>query len=358
MASEKKKERQHSTGSWGCTLSGLAFLGGLFTALHSSAAVGIPICIVAAFFGWRSERKVSAIAKAHNAHMENAGPLVGDAWRRLFESEGLADVIPNVEPLVRDALRVATRRVESVPRGASRVGGLPDLPPGIAWPRCSDEPMAFLAQFNLEEVARALPARSPLPAKGHLWFFFDLKGWPSGDRPSDAKGSVVLYDSDEASVEPAAAPADLSKRSRFPLCETSFEWFEDIPDLTNEREIDKLLEENYRSESYDEISAHLAAGAQRDSHKLLGFANPVQDVMELDCQLVTNGITFGQRRKEAARVQDLAPGAREWRLLLQVESDGNAGMMWGDAGCLYFWIRDEDLRAAKFDRTWTIFQCS
>jgi hypothetical protein len=25
---------------------------------------------------------------------------------------------------------------------------------------------------------------------------------------------------------------------------------------------------------------------------------------------------------------------------------------------LYFWIRDQDLRAAAFDRTWTILQCT
>jgi uncharacterized protein YwqG len=33
-------------------------------------------------------------------------------------------------------------------------------------------------------------------------------------------------------------------------------------------------------------------------------------------------------------------------------------MMWGDAGCLYYWIRAEDLRARRFDRAWMILQCS
>lgn len=37
-------------------------------------------------------------------------------------------------------------------------------------------------------------------------------------------------------------------------------------------------------------------------------------------------------------------------------------MSWGfdpeDAGsCLYYWIRDEDLRACRFDRAWMILQC-
>jgi uncharacterized protein YwqG len=34
-----------------------------------------------------------------------------------------------------------------------------------------------------------------------------------------------------------------------------------------------------------------------------------------------------------------------------------AGMMWGDAGRIYFWIRREDLLARDFDRSWLILQC-
>ena len=66
---------------------------------------------------------------------------------------------------------------------------------------------------------------------------------------------------------------------------------------------------------------------------------------------------YPPKKKDANRAKKLEAGARDWRLLFQVESDGNAKMMWGDAGRLYFWIRDEDLRAARFYRTWLVFQC-
>lgn len=29
----------------------------------------------------------------------------------------------------------------------------------------------------------------------------------------------------------------------------------------------------------------------------------------------------------------------------------------GDAGLVYFWIREADLRERRFDRVWTIFEC-
>jgi uncharacterized protein YwqG len=43
--------------------------------------------------------------------------------------------------------------------------------------------------------------------------------------------------------------------------------------------------------------------------------------------------------------------------LLQVDTDDEAGWMWGDAGTLYYWIRRPDLLAGRFDRIWMIFEC-
>ena len=57
------------------------------------------------------------------------------------------------------------------------------------------------------------------------------------------------------------------------------------------------------------------------------------------------------------RVLDLGPGADDWHLLLQVDSDDAADMMWGDLGRIYFWIRDEDLAARRFDAPGVVLQC-
>jgi uncharacterized protein YwqG len=38
-------------------------------------------------------------------------------------------------------------------------------------------------------------------------------------------------------------------------------------------------------------------------------------------------------------IEDSEPGADDWTILLQIDLDDNAKMMWGDGGMLYVWIR-------------------
>lgn len=54
--------------------------------------------------------------------------------------------------------------------GASKVGGQPDLPADVEWPREGDEPLAFVAQLNFAEVREA-DVNQRLPSKGMLWLF-------------------------------------------------------------------------------------------------------------------------------------------------------------------------------------------
>lgn len=50
-------------------------------------------------------------------------------------------------------------------------------------------------------------------------------------------------------------------------------------------------------------------------------------------------------------------GAGDWHLLLQIDSDDDTGMMWGHAGRIYYWIREQDLMVRVFDEAWLILQC-
>ena len=92
------------------------------------------------------------------------------------------------------------------PETHSHLGGLPLLPPGVAWPRSSGGiPLHFLAQIDCAD----LPARGGLlPDQGVLFFFAKIDeemDWGCGDPQDDGQ---VLF-AEHAGDEPTPAPADL-----------------------------------------------------------------------------------------------------------------------------------------------------
>jgi uncharacterized protein YwqG len=80
--------------------------------------------------------------------------------------------------------------------------------------------------------------------------------------------------------------------------------------------------------------------------------------MDLECQLVSHGVYCGDESGyKSPRRAELENGKADWLLLLQLDSDDDADMMWGDAGRLYFWINKNDLARRDFSKVWMILQC-
>jgi uncharacterized protein YwqG len=99
--------------------------------------------------------------------------------------------------------------------------------------------------------------------------------------------------------------------------------------------------------------------ADETINRLLGNPDPVQGDMQEECQLASNGIYSGDGKyREDPRSLALLKESSRWRLLLQVDSVDAADMMWGDVGRIYFWLKDEDLRAHRWEETWLVLQCS
>jgi len=113
-------------------------------------------------------------------------------------------------------------------------------------------------------------------------------------------------------------------------------------------------------DDYNELLDRIAAldGDGPACHQFLGHPNQIQGDMQLECQLVSHGLYCGDPSGyQNPLLAQLEGGAKDWQLLLQVDSDDNAGMMWGDSGRIYYWIRRDDLRAKNFENVWSILQC-
>jgi uncharacterized protein YwqG len=57
------------------------------------------------------------------------------------------------------SIRLRTHAVDelTLPLGASKIGGAPELPPDAAWPDANGQPLPFVAQINL---ASLLPSQA------------------------------------------------------------------------------------------------------------------------------------------------------------------------------------------------------
>ena len=102
-------------------------------------------------------------------------------------------------------------------------------------------------------------------------------------------------------------------------------------------------------------------GSQKDDsqpvHRLLGHPDPVQGDMEAQSQLVTNGMGADSDGWDRDRERRLLKEKGVWRMLLQVDSDERTDMQWGDAGRIYYWIRQADFAARRWNESWLHLQC-
>jgi uncharacterized protein YwqG len=98
-----------------------------------------------------------------------------DEIRQALRAAGLERLAGEAERLTLPAIAIEAHAAsdDDLPVGASKLGGQPDLPPDTEWPEHNGQPLGFLAQFNLAEVA-PYDVESLLPRTGLLSFFYDF----------------------------------------------------------------------------------------------------------------------------------------------------------------------------------------
>ena len=232
----------------------------------------------------------------------------------------------------------------------SYLGGDPYLPAGVSWPSKDGNDLTFLASLDLEEIA-GTNVISWLPDRGKLLFFYDEENQPWGFEPEDRGGWSVIY-VDQLGTEESAKEetlpqyfVELTTINSLP----DMERFDDVGIVLNDAEQDRWFDGS-EEESYE---GHVY-------HQVGGYPRPVQgDQMELEAQLASNGNYLGDGTGyQSEEGQRLAPGKKDWRLLLQFDSDDDLEVMWGDSGSLYFWVREQDAIQGDFSGVWLVLQCS
>jgi uncharacterized protein YwqG len=255
-----------------------------------------------------------------------------------------------------DALRKPAIRIEKADMPAfSKIGGLPLADVSFQWPVWNDKPLAFLCQIDLEAIPKSESTRD-LPGEGLLYFFYDQEQRTWGFDPKDRGSWKVMFVQGKTGLRPVDAPAGLKKEHIYKEKYIQFAEILTYPDLMDDR-INKLNLNDAQADGYAELCSSVFVS--QPSHYLLGYPSPVQgNDMDLESQLAANGLYLGDANGyNSSKAKELESGRYDWMLLLQFDSDDDAGIMWGDAGMLYFWIRKVDLAKRDFNDVWMILQC-
>lgn len=236
---------------------------------------------------------------------------------------------------------VPFRSLQTVSPAASSLSGAALLDPALEWPHRDGQALDFLAQLNLAEIPDTGHAR---PAQGLLSFFYDAANAPWGDEPGDHGGTVVHFTPDPSKARSCLKPGTPPHPPlRKPLAFTRVDAF--CPSRRQDELLDDFIQQtdDATAETFSDMQMTLAEAHPCDGHRVLSAPAVIQNDMDDDLA-------------KAAGFLGLPPGTA-WTLLLQLDSDGDLGWCWGDAGTLYFWIPAADLEEGRFDRVWTILQC-
>ena len=233
--------------------------------------------------------------------------------------------------------------------GAHKLGGSPDVAPDFAWPCWNEEPLTFIAQFDLSSLT-PLDPKGLLPTQGLLSFFSMLR--PMGFEPEDSmmhgvigmepetRGAWrVVLSTTTSSLERRVSPLQ-NTVSAYPSQRISNVWSRiGLPDTYEVIAPDGIWDpDDFWGDIFDDY-LDVCDGidmlcSHSCNHQLLGYARYRQNDMREDAA------RFGERNRKAMR------------LLAQFSSDGDRDLSFAGDGYGYFFIEENDLKVGDFSRSY------
>lgn len=294
------------------------------------------------------DKKFPPPAGAKAAKPTKAVKVASPMAQTLVDAGLLAERANAIAKLARGRIEMTPAKQSKHVVGATRFGGVPDLPAKTKWPTVTitakqlllgvDEypagtfpepdakgryevPLAFVAQLDLATLA-PLDAAKLLPTTGMLSFFARQEPDLGSKRDLRVIGSAVLYTGPKAKLDKREPPAELPKRLRYKAATTKPKATTPLPPSTIES-IGKLGLADAEKQAY----GRAIADQETPDHASLGWADA--------------GYYRG------------IPAANE-QLLLRVGSDEVSGFSWGDAAPIFFVIPTAALANKAFEKTYCV----
>jgi uncharacterized protein YwqG len=279
-----------------------------------------------------------------------------DSIRELLVENGLGRIAGEIAAAVKHSVELAPGQPGE---GAThRLGGRPNLPKAVEWPVWKGRPLAFVAQVELLQIP---PIEGlDLPASGSLCFFSEGgKVW--GFQPEHAGSARAIFSPEPLAAHPLRnLPTFLPKGLRFDAVQMIAKPAHVAIPNPQDKCLESIEMNPQERGSYFEVHEQWVGRTMETFHRIGGYPDCIQPSVDpkLEAHLVSHGLNCGdQSGYREGKERGLWPGAADWELLLQVDSEGGIGMQWGDGGRLYFLIHKDDLRQRRFEKAWMTLQC-
>jgi len=247
-----------------------------------------------------------------------------------------------IETTIKSYIKITAKPENNLTPWQSKFGGTPYFPKGQQYPKDSKgKPLFLLAQINFAE----LPRLEPFPPHGILQFYIadnDLYGLQFEDMIKQENFRICYFSEifkdagrlvTDFSFLPSSTFLPVSRQ-----CSLAFELnqqpisaydYQFEANIFNNRNFPEPRENFYEFlDNYEKLF-------RADGHKLGGYPYFTQS---------------DPRWNEKYKSMDL-------KLLLQVDTDSNANIMWGDAGVANFFIMESDLKKSVFSEVMYNWDC-
>jgi uncharacterized protein YwqG len=289
---------------------------------------------------------------------------------QLIDSKDFGPIAVYLKQFLKPAISMDSHPLSAhtLPLGASKLGGVPDLPFSFVWPTWQGVPMVFLAQIQLQEI-ESYDGEQLLPRNGFLYFFCqsqglsqapDTKIWESINPYDPQSWKVLFFDGNRTALRRASIPLELVPGALLPNCSLQFGSTLSLPpasgSLIESLHLTKDEIRRYESFLIDFDNAFLGTGDDvYHHHWLLGYPPQSSGNAELLCQMAKLHITSSQWAQfDKGTQKSIASDALEWVHLLTIDTDEYAQITWGEYGSLSYWIKRTDLKGHNFEDCWAI----
>ena len=229
--------------------------------------------------------------------------------------------------------------------GFSKLGGDPELAEGMGWPSDEDGPRTFLAQIDLGAFR---PHGGPdwLPMEGRFSAFYNP------DRNGCADMVRILYSTDPSGPPTQPPPG---AKWRYPERRVAFMLLNSAPSV-DWLGVDwfglDLDIEDFHADIAELVNTPPPDELQQ---RIGGYPDEIQNGrMPLECEHIARGLP--PPNSEADVPPAIERACRQWRLLMQIDSDPALQMNFFGGGRLYIFIREQHARKGDFSKTVTLAQ--